>query len=106
MHDTEKGSPMPYLRETFTRLARYRSPDPAMTRIVTLARRVWLPLILAVAVALILILILIWPGWAYQWSWTGFGPTPGVPKTQRISIAHPAKNLWDWLQLMAALLVP
>jgi len=29
-----------------------------------------------------------------------------VPKFQRISIAYPAKTLWDWLQLMSALLVP
>src|SRR5438067_1715198 len=85
-HDTEKGSPMPFRREMFTRLARYRSPDPAMTRSVTLARRFWLPLILAVAVAA-MILLLIWPAWAYQWSWTGFGPSTGVPKFQRISIA-------------------
>jgi uncharacterized protein YjbI with pentapeptide repeats len=76
-----------------------------MTRIVTLARRFWLPLILGVA-AMAIILLLIWPGWAYQWSWTGFGPSTGVPKFQRISIAHPAKTLWDWLQLMSALLVP
>ena len=96
---------MPFRREMFTYLARYRSPDPAMTRVVTLARRFWLPLILAVAIAAI-ILLLIWPGWAYQWSWTGFGPSTGVPKFQRISIAHPAKTLWDWLQLLSALLVP
>src|SRR5205085_6791589 len=70
-HDTKKDSSMPYLREMFTRVARDRSPDPAMTRIVRRARRFWLPLILAVAVAAI-ILLLIWPGWAYQWSWTGF----------------------------------
>jgi uncharacterized protein YjbI with pentapeptide repeats len=96
---------MPYLRTMFTRAARDRSPDPAMTRVVTLARRFWLPLILAVAGAAI-ILLLIWPAWAYQWSWTGFGPNTGVPKFQRISIAYPAKTLWDWLQLMSALLVP
>jgi uncharacterized protein YjbI with pentapeptide repeats len=96
---------MPYLREMFTRVARDRSPDPATTRIVRRARRFWLPLILAVAVAAI-ILLLIWPGWAYQWSWTGFGPSTGFPRFQRISIAYPAKTLWDWLQLMSALLVP
>jgi uncharacterized protein YjbI with pentapeptide repeats len=76
-----------------------------MTRIVTFARRFWLPLIVALAVAA-LILLLISPGWAYRWSWTGFGPSTGFPKFQRISIAHPAKTLWDWLQLMSALLVP
>jgi uncharacterized protein YjbI with pentapeptide repeats len=94
-----------FTREMLTRLARYRSPDASMTRTVTLARRFWLALILAVAVAAI-ILLLIWPGWAYQWNWTGFGPSTGVPQFQRISIAHPAKTLWDWLQLMSALLVP
>jgi uncharacterized protein YjbI with pentapeptide repeats len=96
---------MPYLRTMFTRLARDRSPDPAKTRNVTFARRFWLALILAVATVAIIVL-LIWPGWAYQWSWTGFGPSTGFPEFQRISIAHPAKTLWDWLQLMSALLVP
>jgi uncharacterized protein YjbI with pentapeptide repeats len=89
----------------FTRLARYRSPDPSTARTAMLARRFWLPLILTVA-AMAIILLLIWPRWAYQWSWTGFGPSTGVPTFQRISIARPAKTLWDWLQLMSALLVP
>src|SRR5436305_1180525 len=63
------------------------------TRIVTLARRFWLPLILAVAVAA-LILLLIWPGWAYQWQWTGFGASKS-----------PTKTLWDWMQLFLIPLV-
>ena len=38
--------------------------------------------------------------------WTGFGPVPGAPNSAHISLVLPAKTLWDWLQLLSALLVP
>src|SRR5438270_4873795 len=41
--------------------------------------------------------------------WTGFGPALSLPRYPHISViglAQPAKTLWDWLQLLAALLIP
>lgn len=38
--------------------------------------------------------------------WTGFGPNPGLSAYPHLSLAEPAKTLWDWLQLLAALLIP
>jgi uncharacterized protein YjbI with pentapeptide repeats len=47
--------------------------------------------------AVVLALIII--GYKYNWGWTGFGPETSEPKQH-------AKTLWDWLQLLAALLIP
>jgi uncharacterized protein YjbI with pentapeptide repeats len=41
--------------------------------------------------------------------WTGFGPIISLPRYPHISViglVQPAKTLWDWLQLLAALLIP
>jgi uncharacterized protein YjbI with pentapeptide repeats len=77
-----------------------------MKRIKRLARRFWLPLTLLVVVAAILLLLVRLAFWGYQAGWTGFGPSPEFPKSQPITIAQPKKLLWDWLQLISALLVP
>ena len=77
-----------------------------MKRIKRLARRFWLPLTLLVVVTAILLLLVRLAFWGYQAGWTGFGPSPEFPKSQPITIAQPKKLLWDWLQLISALLVP
>lgn len=55
-----------------------------------------------VAVALVglgTVLLLIWPGWAYRWSWTGFGAFVSPPHPKDTDYQR-AKTLWDWLQLV------
>jgi uncharacterized protein YjbI with pentapeptide repeats len=66
-------------------------------------RRWWL---VGVVVALVVAwpILLLWTGSPPEW--TGFGPISGAPNSTHISLAQPAKTLWDWLQLLAALLVP
>ena len=63
-----------------------------------------------VVVPLVALVVVAWPillTWiASPPEWTGFGPVPGAPNSAHISLVLPAKTLWDWLQLLAALLVP
>jgi hypothetical protein len=77
-----------------------------MKRIKRLARRLWLPLTLVVVVTAIVVLLDRLALLGYQAGWTGFAPSPNLPKARPVTIAQPPKQLWDWLQLISALLVP
>ena len=67
-------------------------------------RRWWFVGVLVALVVVIWPILLTWTGSPPEW--TGFGPISGAPNSAHISLLQPAKTLWDWLQLLAALLVP
>lgn len=69
-------------------------------------RRLWAALVLAALAVLAWSIVIPLIHTGRPPDWTGFGPIPGVPASTRVSLAQPAKTLWDWLQLLAALLIP
>ena len=62
-----------------------------------LERRFWW--IMCIIATCVIVLTLVILGYIFNWGWTGFGPDTSEPKQH-------AKTLWDWLQLLAALLIP
>jgi hypothetical protein len=67
-------------------------------------RRWWFVGVLVALVVVAWPILLLWTGSPPDW--TGFGPVSGAPNSTHISLVQPAKTLWDWLQLLSALLVP
>jgi uncharacterized protein YjbI with pentapeptide repeats len=67
-------------------------------------RRWWLVGVLVALVVVVWPILLTWTGSPPEW--TGFGPIGGAPNSAHISLVQPAKTLWDWVQLLSALLVP
>jgi uncharacterized protein YjbI with pentapeptide repeats len=67
-------------------------------------RRWWFVGVLVALVVVVWPILLTWTGSPPEW--TGFGPISGAPNSTHISLVQPAKTLWDWLQLLSALLVP
>jgi uncharacterized protein YjbI with pentapeptide repeats len=70
----------------------------------SITRRRWWFVGVLVALAVAWPILLLWTGSPPDW--TGFGPVGGVPNSTHISLVQPAKTLWDWLQLLSALLIP